>query len=113
MVRHGRIRRDRTRQDETGALVVQKNMQIAIVSTNRPTVRSKIHGWTFEDSSLFEGEVWRTLSPRDIPAYESVLAMIADGWVLLGPPTDKSWTNEEIDPTARVEEYEWWLTRKL
>ncbi len=36
-------------------------------------------------------------------AYNTVIEALADGWELLGPPTDVS--------TARSNRYEWWLTK--
>jgi hypothetical protein len=92
--------------------------QVASVSTNGPTLRSEIEGWTFEDSDLLvrkeadrPGRIFIgfTPSPRDLPHYETVLEMLADGWDLLGPPTDESWTTEEGKP---VPQWGWWLTRK-
>jgi hypothetical protein len=45
--------------------------------------------------------------PR-LRAYSTVLEMLADGWKLLGPPTDEPWTNEY---GTVIPQREWWLTR--
>lgn len=93
--------------------------QVASVSTNGPTLRAEIEGWTFEDSSLLVRRsdpenphrifIGYTRSPKDIPLYGTVLEMLADGWDLLGPPVDTSWTTEEGEG---IEQWDWWLTRK-
>lgn len=93
--------------------------QIASVSTSGPTLRSEIVGWSFEDSDMLvrrstpdrPGRIFIgfTPAPLDIPLYGTVLEMLADGWDLLGPPTDESWTNEEGN---EIQQYEWWLTSK-
>lgn len=93
--------------------------QIASVCTNAPTVRAQIDGWSFEDSDLLvrkeddrrPGHIFIgfTPSPGGISLYDTVLEMLADGWDLLGPPTDESWTNED---GKKIEQWDWWLTRK-
>lgn len=93
--------------------------QVAYVCTNGPTLRHAIEGWTFEDSDLLvrraddshPGRIFIgfTPSPRNIPHYGTVLEMLADGWDLLGPPTEASWTNED---GKKIEQWDWWLTRK-
>lgn len=88
--------------------------QIATVSTYGRSIRDEIDGWTIEDSSLLVRKedpsrpgrifVGYTGAPRGIPLYGTVFEMLADGWKLLGPPTeatDESWTT-----------WEWWLTRE-
>ncbi len=93
-------------------------MQVASVSTSRPTVRSEIDGWTFEDATLLvrrslhssNGKIFigYTPSPKDIPFYTCVLEMLADGWKLLGPPEHETW---EVD-SAQHEQWSWWLQRE-
>ncbi len=93
--------------------------QVASVCTNRPTLRAKIEGWGFEDSDLLVRKadpdrpghihIGSTPSPNGIPHYGTVLEMLADGWDLLGPPVDTSWTNEDGE---KVDQWDWWLTRK-
>lgn len=95
-------------------------MQVACVSTNRPTVRSEVDGWTFEDASLLVRKtlpsdphkifIGYTPSPKpdDIPLYTSVLEMLADGWMLLGPPERETW---EADGEQH-EQWSWWLQRE-
>ena len=93
-------------------------MQVASVSTNGPTVRSEVDGWTFEDASLLVKRsdpsdphkifIGYTPSPKDIPLYTSVLEMLADGWELLGPPERETW---EADGKQH-EQWSWWLQRK-
>lgn len=61
--------------------------QVATVSTTRPTLRSAIDGWTFEDSDLLVRKpgpghpsrifIGHTPAPRDIPSYGTVLEMLA------------------------------------
>lgn len=92
--------------------------QVASVNTNGPTLRSRIEGWSFEDSDLFVRRATRghpddvfigyTPSPNNIPHYETVLEMLADGWLMLGPPTDERWTTEE---GLKIDQWGWWLTR--
>lgn len=94
-------------------------MQVASVSTSRPTVRSEIDGWTFEDSSLLVRKstpsnphkifIGHTPAPKDIPFYTSVLEMLADGWELLGPPEHEPWETED---GTKHEQWGWWLQRK-
>jgi hypothetical protein len=94
-------------------------MQVANVSTDRPTVRSEIDGWTFEDASLLvrrshhsnPGKIFigYTPSPKDIPHYGCVLEMLADGWELLSPPERETWTAGGVER----EQWSWWLQRKL
>jgi hypothetical protein len=94
-------------------------MQVASVATDRPTVRSEINGWSFEDSALLvrrsspssNGKIFigYTPSPKDIPFYTSILEMLADGWELLGPPEHEEWTTED---GKQHEEWSWWLQRK-
>lgn len=93
--------------------------QVACVCTDGPTLRHQIEGWTFEDSDLLvrkEDEsrpgyifIGFTPSPKGIPHYDTVLEMLADGWNLLGPPADESWTTEE---GKAIQQWGWWLTRK-
>ena len=93
-------------------------MQVASVSTNGPTVRSEIDGWTFEDANLLvkkahtsdPGKIFigYTPSPKDIPLYTSVLEMLADGWELLAPPARETW---EADGKQH-KQWSWWLQRK-
>ena len=95
-------------------------MQVASVSTSKGTVRSEIHGWTFEDARLLVkkalpskedgGKIFigYTPSPKDIPFYGCVLEMLADGWKLLGPPQEESWTTDE---GKTIEQWVWWLQR--
>jgi len=97
-------------------------MQVATVSTSRPTVRSAIHGWTFEDTALLVRQtasqvpavgaekifIGYTPSPKNMPDYAYVLEMLADGWELLGPPQHEEW---KIDG-KRHEDWSWWLQRK-
>ena len=93
-------------------------MQVATVSTSRPSLRSEIDGWGFEDSSLLvrredpsnPGKLFigYTPSPKDIPLYTSVLEMLADGWELLGPPARETWETDG----KQHEQWSWWLHRK-
>jgi len=93
-------------------------MQVANVSTNDPTVRSEIDGWTFEDASLLVKKasasdpskifIGYTPSPKDIPLYTTVLEMLADGWELLSPPERETWENDG----KQHEQWSWWLQRK-
>lgn len=91
--------------------------QVANVQTDRPTIRGKIDGWTFEDSSLLVRRghpsesgifIGYTPRPKDIPHYGTVLEMLADGWKLLAPPADESWDEDG----SRVSQFGWWLTRE-
>jgi len=93
-------------------------MQVAAVSTEHASVRSTIDGWTFEDASLFVPKthpssqhtifIGYTPAPKHIPTYGTILEMLADGWKLLGPPTQQSLELANGDPHVS---YEWWLTR--
>jgi len=92
-------------------------MQVASVSTNGPTVRSEIDGWTFEDASLLvrqshasdPGKIFIGYTPSpEIPCYGTVLEMLADGWELLGPPQREDWTT---DDGQKHEQWGWWLQR--
>lgn len=93
-------------------------MQVASVSTNGPTVRSEIEGWSFEDGSLLVRRslpsephkifIGYTPSPKGIPFYNTVLEMLADGWKLLGPPKRYTW---KIDSAPHVQ-WSWWLQRE-
>lgn len=85
-------------------------MQLAHLATNGPSVRSEIDGWTFEDSSLLiEGKpIGLTPGPKHIPHYTNIMEMLADGWVLLGPPTKEAWKN---DCNEEISQWAWWLTR--
>lgn len=93
--------------------------QVAAVTTDRPTLRAEIDGWTFEDSDLLVKRstsadpgkiaVGFTPAPSGIPLYGTILEMLADGWDLLGPPSDESWTNSE---GREIPQFTWWLTRK-
>jgi hypothetical protein len=100
-------------------------MQVATVSTSRPSLRSDIDGWGFEDASLLvrrpdpsnPGKIFigYTPSPKDIPHYGCVLEMLADGWELLGPPEHQIWTNEDDTESGEKKQHEqwnWWLSRK-
>ena len=104
-------------------------MQVASVSTPRPTLRSEIDGWTFEDASLLVRRslpsgpgnlsypakifIGYTPSPKDIPYYGCVLEMLADGWELLGPPDREAWaTDEGTADEKRHEQWTWWLQRR-
>ena len=97
-------------------------MQVATVSTSRPSLRSEIDGWGFEDSSLLvrredpsnPGKLFigYTPSPKDIPHYVCILEMLADGWELLGPPEHEAWTNEDDAEKTAHEQWSWWLHRK-
>ena len=93
-------------------------MQVACVSTDGPTVRSEIDGWTFEDARLFVKKahasdpnkilIGYTPSPKDIPHYTTVLEMLADGWKLLAPPA-----HEKCESDGKQhEQWNWWLQRK-
>jgi hypothetical protein len=92
--------------------------QIASVSTNGQSLRSHIEGWSFEDSDLLVKKFQRsddlnifigyTPSPTNIPYYGTVLEMLADGWLMLGPPIDERWTTEE---GLKIDQWGWWLTR--
>jgi hypothetical protein len=99
-------------------------IQIASVSTASATVRSEIHGWTFEDASLLvrrsskssAGKIFigYTPAPKDIPDYGCVLEMLADGWELLGAPQRETWTTDEGTADEKQhEQWGWWLHRKL
>lgn len=91
--------------------------QVAYVATDRPSMRAQIHGWTFEDSDLLvrkddpsrPGRIFIGYTPSPRLHYDTVLEMLADGWELLGPPTNASWTNEE---GKQIDDWDWWLTRK-
>jgi hypothetical protein len=94
-------------------------MQVATVSTEKPSMRDQIHGWTFEDASLFVRKAARgwparvfighTPAPKSIPTYETILEMLAEGWRLLAPPVLCS--TPRTDGSAPYVCYEWWLTR--
>lgn len=93
-------------------------MQVASVSTDRPTLRDEIWGWGFEDSALFVRKslpnhpykvfIGYTPSPK-IPTYGTVLEMLSDGWKLLGVPLKEEFVNDE---GKKIETYTWWLTRE-
>lgn len=93
--------------------------QVAFVSTERQTIRSDIVGWGYEDSDLLvrkalPREPWKifigyTPAPKDIPDYGTVMEMLADGWKLLGPPTEAGWVTED---GKKIESWDWWLTRE-
>jgi hypothetical protein len=79
-------------------------MEILTVTTQRPTLRSEIVGWTFEDISLHQaGPIGMTpngLGNNNYPG--TVFEALAQGWRLLGPPTrmghDDAW--------------DWWLIKE-
>lgn len=78
--------------------------QVASVCTDRPTIRAHINGWSFEDTDISDRQIL-----HDIPRYQSVFDMLADGWRLLGPPV--------TDPLIKsdgtvIPSYDWWLTRE-
>lgn len=85
-------------------------MKIASVCTDGPTVRSEINGWGYEDSDLYvRGKhIGATPSPRE-HHHGTILEMLADGWKLLAPPADESFTTED---GRRIEQHEWWLTKE-
>lgn len=93
--------------------------QVASVCTNGHSVRHEIEGWGYEDSDVLvrkqdpdrPGRIFIgfTPSPKDIPHYGTVLEMLADGWKLLGPPTEESWVNDE---GKKIGQWGWWLTRE-
>ena len=92
--------------------------QVAMVATKDATLRSEIHGWTFEDARLLVRRsrpsaphkifIGYTPSPKDIPDYGCILEMLADGWKLLSPPERETWTADDKEH----EEWSWWLTRE-
>lgn len=100
-------------------------MQVASVCTARLTLRSEIDGWSYEDSSLLVrrqapgADMWPpyfigyTPAPKEIPRYFCILEMLADGWVLLGPPTEEKYENkgESDDEVIVTTQWAWWLTR--
>ncbi len=92
-------------------------MQVASVSTSRPDLRSEIEGWSYEDSTLLVRRSYRdaggifigyTPSPQGIASYVCVLEMLADGWVLLGPPVREPYTDSD---GVKGCYFGWWLTR--
>ena len=104
--------------------MIDHRMQVASVSTERPSLRSEIHGWTFEDASLLVKRsrpsdpnkifIGYTPDPKDIPYYGCVLEMLADGWELLSPPERETWTADEgTTDEKQHEQWGWWLHRKL
>lgn len=94
-------------------------MQVATVSTSAPTLRSEIHGWSFEDSALLVRRslpsdphkifIGYTPSPKDIPHYTTLLEMLADGWELLSSPQVQKWM---ADDETFHEDWSWWLQRR-
>jgi hypothetical protein len=85
---------------------------VANVQTDGHSMRSKIDGTGMEDPRLFvRGKpIGLTPSPRCCYLGATVLEMLADGWRLLGPPRDTSFTTEE---GKRWEQSEWWLTLEV
>lgn len=82
--------------------------QVLSMSTDRASLRSEAIGWSCEDPSCYEREpVGKNRSWNGIPpAYPHVLAALADGWRLLGPPTTYQ---SSADPATTWAE--WWLVR--
>ena len=89
-------------------------MQIAMVVTYGPTVRSEIVRYEAEDTALLiarqlplsspyrDRQMYIGDTPKMILEHGTVLEMITVGWVLAGPPHHN----------ATYTECTWWLTRK-
>ena len=94
--------------------------QILEMSTKTPCLRADVHGWTWEDPrcvgvapcdkaqkpiGLFRN--WVQSEP--LPRYDCVLRALADGWKLLGPPTE-----DKCDtPSGPWAEWSWMLGREV
>ena len=82
-------------------------MEVLIVETDRACLRAEIWGWSHEDTSLFvPGKpIGMTPGPKNFAKYDTVLGALADGWKMLGPPTQHN--DAEHGKYAT-----WWLTRE-
>jgi hypothetical protein len=78
-------------------------MRVLIMESKEPTPRSKVYGWTNEDSDLYvPGQpIGMTPSPRPSFMPDTVLEALHAGYRLLGPP--QHYDGEDG--------WEWWLTK--
>ena len=80
-------------------------MKVLVVSTSSPSMRAEIWGWDEEDGDLYVRGKPIGFSPSIVsgPTPKTILAALAYGWKLIGPPqvdkdNDCFWT--------------WWLTKE-
>lgn len=75
------------------------------VSSDGPTLRDEIFGWTTEDPSLYaRGKmIGHTPSARESTP-KTIMEALANGWRLLGPPVMVN------DNTTRY--WDWWLVKE-
>jgi hypothetical protein len=81
-----------------------------IMETVSPTLRSEVHGWSYEDISLINPAKpiglslgWNPRQPR--PQFTCVAFALAAGWKLLGPPTPIETPTDNGPKTF----WTWWL----
>lgn len=91
--------------------------KVLIVNTLECNLRSKIIGWSVEDSDLFVAgkEIGFTTRPH-IQLPNTVLEALSMGWKLLSSPTKKETklpfdAGKSIYESNTITEYTWWLVK--
>lgn len=76
--------------------------RIFTATTESPSIRSEVVGWTFEDPELFvpHQPIGMTPSPKDQRHYDTIMEALWAGWKLLAPP-------KEVSDGV----WDWWLVR--
>ncbi len=78
--------------------------QLLWMTTETHSPRSQVFGWSAEDPRLVEQgkPIGFTPGVKFFHTYETVMHALADGWRLLGPPSQ-----------AAKQEWIWWLVRDV
>ena len=85
-------------------------MQILSMLTLRADIRADVQGWTYEDVHLYRPDkpIGLTPSPIGKAHYTTVMAALAAGWKLLGPPQ----YYVDADLNGEIHSWDWWLTKE-
>lgn len=69
------------------------------------SLRSDVQSWSCEDGDMYQHNkhIGLTGSPDQFYFFKTVLEAIANGWTLLGPPTEIETNGHSM--------YVWWLVR--
>ena len=91
------------------------------VSTPSNSIRADIYGCGYEDGDLVKEYHGRysqkyhylnfpvgLVGAPKFPLYPTVLHAIGDGWKLLAPPQETTWTNSDGE---KIPEWSWWLVK--